>query len=104
MATRADIDSGAGEAVGVLLSVDILGREIRVAPEGGSDRGSDGGGDSSFDVPADCPIVLNGEAVKLRMLQAGDRVRVAFLRQGGRRVAGHIRAGSGRGGPMNGSV
>lgn len=100
MAIRPDIDSGAGEAVGVLLSVDVLGREIRLAPDGGSD----GSFDSIFDVPADCPIVLNGEAVKLRMLQAGDRVRVAFLRQGGRNLAGHIRAGSGRGGPMNGSV
>ena len=100
LASRPPHDTGPGEAVGVLLSVDVLGREIRLAPDGGSD----GSFDSIFDVPADCPIVLNGEAVKLRMLQAGDRVRVAFLRQGGRNLAGHIRAGSGRGGPMNGSV
>lgn len=36
-----------------------------------------------FDVPPDCEVRLNGERVKLRLLQPGDRVQIVFCRKRG---------------------
>lgn len=57
--------------LGSLQQVDAVAREIVVL----SDRGT-----VIFDVPPDCPIYLRGEAIKLRMVQPEDRVRVTFAR------------------------
>lgn len=36
-----------------------------------------------FDVPPHCEVRLNGERVKLRLLQPGDRVQIVFCRKRG---------------------
>ncbi len=32
----------------------------------------------AIDVPTDCPVLLNGELVKLRLLQPRDRARIVY--------------------------
>lgn len=39
------------------------------------------------DVPVTCPVYVNGERVKLRLLQIRDVVVVAFTREAGRAIA-----------------
>jgi hypothetical protein len=65
----------AGErAQGTIQRVDTLGREITVLLSTGLEV---------FYVPPDCPIVLHGERIKLRMIQPRDKVRVTFVRSRG---------------------
>jgi len=54
---------------GSLLGVDLLNRIVIV-------RGDEAAW--TFDVPASCEILLNGERVKLRLLQPRDRVSVTY--------------------------
>jgi hypothetical protein len=62
----------AGErAQGTIQRVDTLGREITVLLSTGLEV---------FYVPPDCPIVLHGERIKLRMIQPRDKARVTFVR------------------------
>jgi hypothetical protein len=55
--------------VGVVRNVDLIAREIEV---------SVAGKDIRFDVPPDCPVILRGERIKLRLIQKGDRVVLAY--------------------------
>jgi hypothetical protein len=65
----------AGErAQGTIQRVDTLGREITVLLSTGLEV---------FYVPPDCPIVLHGERIKLRMIQPRDKVLATFVRSGG---------------------
>jgi hypothetical protein len=61
-------------ADGVLQQIDLIDRQLTVRQH-----------DSAITVavPPNCEILLNGERVKLRLLQPRDRVRVAYaLRDG----------------------
>ena len=69
----------AGErAQGTVQHVDTLGREITVLLSTGL---------KVFYVPPDCPIVLRGERIKLRMIQPRDQALVTFDRSCGMLVA-----------------
>ncbi len=69
-------DAAPEVAHGVLQRIDMVGREVTVRQPGG---------DASYAVSPRCEVLLNGERVKLRMLQPRDRVRVAHrLRAEGR--------------------
>ena len=67
-AARAERDDG------IVQHVDTVGREVRLLLSTGA---------AVVDVPMDCPILLRGERVKLRMLQNGDRVRLTYTSGGG---------------------
>jgi hypothetical protein len=67
---------------GTVQRVDLLGREVRVLVEGVP---------WDFAVPPTCPVVLNEERVKLRLLQPQDTVEVVFSRAGGQAVAHSVR-------------
>jgi hypothetical protein len=69
------------EIDGVVRRVDPVGREVELHA---------GGATISLDVPPDCVITLRGERVKLRLLQARDRVRVKYVEYPGARVADAI--------------
>jgi hypothetical protein len=56
-------------AYGVLQRIDLIAREVTVRQETGP---------VTYTAPPDCQVLLNGERVKLRMLQPRDRVRVAY--------------------------
>jgi hypothetical protein len=43
-------------------------------------------------VPVNCPVHVNEERVKLRLLQAGDHVVVEFRKEGDREVAESVRS------------
>jgi len=58
------------EITGIIRHVDAVTRDITVLA---------GGSHKLMDVPPDCSILLNGEAVKLRLLQPGDHVRVTCI-------------------------
>ena len=57
------------KADGVIQHVDTVNRELRVEVNGAS---------VDFDVPPDCTVILNDEQVKVRLLQASDRVKVVY--------------------------
>jgi len=75
------------EIEGVLQHVDVINRDVRVFTTGGV---------TSFDVPPGCTILLNGENVKLRLLQTSDHVRVSYTHENAVRVAERIDAGTPR--------
>lgn len=75
-----------GEIAGVIRHVDAVNRDLTLLT---------GSNHQLVDVPSDCSIVLNGEAVKLRLLQPGDHVRVTYLDQNNVRTAQRIEAGVG---------
>ena len=70
--------SGAERAQGSVQRVDTVGREIIVLLPTGL---------AVFDVPCDCSILLRGEPVKLRVIQPGDQVQIAFCHRQGMLVA-----------------
>lgn len=76
-----------GEIAGVIRQVDAVNRDMTLLA---------GGNHELVDIPSNCSIVLNGETVKLRLLQPGDYVRVLYLDQNNIRVAQRIEAGIGR--------
>jgi hypothetical protein len=59
---------------GTIQRIDLIGRTIAVLLPHGL---------RIFDVPAQCDIRLNGERVKFRLLQSGDRVQIPFFRKRG---------------------
>jgi hypothetical protein len=61
-------------AQGTIQRVDTLGREIAILLSTGLEI---------FYVPPDCPIILHGERIKLRMIQPRDEARVTFDRSSG---------------------
>lgn len=69
--------------VGVVHHLDTVNRELAVFINGEL---------LTFDVPIGCPVILHGEPVKLRMMQAGDRVRITHISRDGLRVALRIEA------------
>ena len=58
------------EIDGILQQVDPVARELRVLVNGTV---------LTLDVPVDCRIFLNGERVKLRLLQALDPVQIRYV-------------------------
>jgi len=76
-----------GEIAGVIRQVDAVNRDMTLLA---------GGNHQLVDVPSECSILLNGETVKLRLLQPGDHVRVIYLDQNNVRIAQRIEAGIGR--------
>lgn len=72
------MDGHAECALGIVQRVDTVEREVAVLS---------GGRAVVFDVPSDCPVLLHGDRIKLRMVQPRDEVRVAFIRHEDRLVA-----------------
>lgn len=70
-------------AHGVLQRVDLIDREVTVRQAGEP---------VTYSVSPDCQVLLNGERVKLRMLQPRDCVRVAFRPRAEGRVALSVEA------------
>jgi hypothetical protein len=68
----------AKRAQGAVQRVDTVGREIILLLPTGL---------AVFDVPSDCPILLRGEPIKLRLIQPRDQVRVAFSEHQDRLIA-----------------
>jgi hypothetical protein len=65
----ATTDTAPQVAYGVLQRVDLIDREVTVRQEGGV---------VNYSVSPGCEVLLNGERVKLRLLQPRDHVRVAY--------------------------
>jgi hypothetical protein len=65
-------------AQGIIERVDTLGREITMLLPTGLEV---------FYLPPDCPIVLHGERIKLRMIQPRDQALVIFDKNNGMLVA-----------------
>lgn len=59
---------------GLLQQVELLDRSVTVVFESGP---------MMFDVPPACEVLLNGERVKLRMLQPRDHVTITYCRRQG---------------------
>lgn len=59
---------------GTILAIDPIGRTVMIMLPSGP---------FTFDVPARCEILLNGERVKYRLLQPRDKVCLTFSRQRG---------------------
>jgi len=73
------LQSIAAERVrGTVQRVDTVEREISVLLPTGL---------AVFDVPSDCPILLRGDPIKLRLIQPRDQVRIAFSDHEGRLIA-----------------
>lgn len=70
---------------GIVRQVDLIGRIVTVDTK---DRSI------AFAVSPVCEILLNGERVKLRLLQPRDRVRVAYRDRGGAFAALSVEATS----------
>lgn len=54
---------------GIVQHVDIVQRELTILLKDGPEV---------IDVPPDCPIVLHGERIKLRLIQPRDHVKIRF--------------------------
>ena len=67
--------------IGRIVQVDLVQREITV---------STGSHLHQIDVPPQCPVMLRGERVKLRILQPGDIVRISSIAEGARFVAARV--------------
>jgi hypothetical protein len=63
---------------GTMCRVNTISRELNLFMNGGR---------AVFDVPPDCKIILRGERVRLRMVQARDIVRVTYMVAGGHHAA-----------------
>jgi hypothetical protein len=57
---------------GILQRIDLINREVTLRTEQSS---------ITFSVSADCEVLLNGERVKLRLLQPRDRARISYCSQ-----------------------
>ena len=62
----------------VIQRIDLVNREVAVIADGAR---------QVVTVPSNCAVLLRGEPVKLRMLQPGDLVKVAFYSRAGEAVA-----------------
>lgn len=65
----------------IVERTDLVNRELTAWVDGAS---------IPIYVPPDCEILLRGERIKLRMVQAGDRLRVDFAQMGDFLVAREI--------------
>lgn len=79
---------------GIIQDVDAVNRDMTVLTAGQQ---------KLVDVPPACPIVLNGETVKLRLLQPGDQVHIVYRNRNNRRAAQRIEAGVNQA-PLRGGV
>jgi hypothetical protein len=70
------------EVDGIIERVDVPGRELTVRV---------GHASRQFALAPGCPLVLHGERVKLRMLQALDRARLDYAREGENLIAYRVR-------------
>jgi hypothetical protein len=70
------------EAEGIIERVDVAARELMVSIDGVP---------RLFDLAPDCSLLLHGEPVKLRLLQAADRAQLLYAHEGEERVAYHVR-------------
>lgn len=70
-------------AEGVVHAIDLIDRTVTMLLPSGM---------VTMDVPSPCEIWLNGERVKLRLLQRHDRIRLTFCRKRGFLTALAIRA------------
>ena len=77
-----ELDTALREAAGVIERVDVPGRELTVRI---------GGAPCLFALAPDCQLVLHGEPVKLRMLQALDRAHLRYARAGDDLIAYQVR-------------
>ena len=68
---------------GMIQQIDLINRAVTVRQEQSA---------RTFDVPPACVVRLNGERVKLRMLQQRDRVSVHYRSAAGGLVARSIEA------------
>lgn len=59
------------EIDGIIQQIDPVARELQIRANGVV---------LTIDVPVDCGILLNGERVKLRLLQALDQVQIRYVR------------------------
>jgi hypothetical protein len=75
---RAEQVTPVPEVAGIIQEIDPVAREIRLLTEGGV---------RVVDVPPECGVHLNGERVKLRLLQPLDQARAVVQTVGGRLVA-----------------
>ena len=66
---------------GTIFDLDTIAREVLVSVQGQI---------LDLDVPAGCPVLVNKEPVKLRLLQRMDRVQIQFKSEGNRAVAESI--------------
>jgi len=66
------IDAPPEIAHGVIQAIDLIDREVIVRQEAGP---------MTYSVSGNCEVILNGERVKLRMLQPRDHVRIACRRR-----------------------
>jgi hypothetical protein len=71
------------DAQGLACRVDSVLREVTVLV---------GGERVVFDVPPECRVTLRGEPVKLRLVQPGDRLQIAYIVRRGRLSAFSIEA------------
>jgi hypothetical protein len=76
-------DAAPEVAHGEIQLIDLIGREVTLRQESRLTR---------YSISANCEVLLNGERVKLRMLQPRDHVRVAYRRRGESRIALSIEA------------
>jgi hypothetical protein len=79
---RAEQAAVVAEVAGIIQDVDALAREIRLLTADG---------ERVVDVPPECDVYLNGERVKLRLLQPLDHASAACKPAGGRLVALSVR-------------
>jgi hypothetical protein len=66
---------------GTIRDLDTVNREVLVLVQGNT---------LDLDVPVSCPVFLNEECVKLRLLQPLDHVVAGFRREGDRAIAEFI--------------
>lgn len=69
---------------GIVQKVNLLDRDLTI---------DDGVEAAVLDVPPDCPVLLHGERIKLRLLQPRDIVSIAFVRRDERLVAQKVEVG-----------
>jgi hypothetical protein len=65
----------------VVREVNVVAREILA---------STAAGEIAIDVPCDCPIMLRGQRIKLRLVQPGDSVAVSLVTSAGRYAASRV--------------
>jgi hypothetical protein len=80
--STSELDLELREADGVIERVDVAGRELTVRV-GATSR--------QFALAPGCPLLLHGELVKLRLLQARDRAHLDYARDGENLVAYRVR-------------
>jgi hypothetical protein len=80
--SSAELDLELLEADGIIEHVDVPGRELTVRI---------GSRSRQFALAPQCPLLLHGERVKLRMLQARDRAHLEYAHDGEALVAYRVR-------------